>query len=293
MKKYWILLCLVFVVALTVYLPHWMVSPGHLGLSHKTLENKCLSCHKPFFGIASDKCTGCHQLDKIGVDTVNSKILFHKKLQTQNCTSCHTDHKGTDGKLTISNFNHALISASIVSNCSSCHQLPGNALHQQVISTSCSNCHTTNSWKNATFKHSSLPGTVSQNCISCHASPKDNFHNQQSATSCSSCHTTNEWKPSTFNHEKYFAFDKHHTNTCTNCHTNNNYVQYSCTNCHEHSMSKLISKHSEEGIIKIDDCAKCHKSGNEHDIQFNNNNNNGDNAEKVKQYVEKNKNDDD
>ena len=38
-------------------------------------------------------------------------------------------------------------------------------------------------------------------------------------------------------------------------------------NLHEHSPARVAREHEEEGIGNLDDCARCHRSANEHDIR--------------------------
>ena len=58
---------------------------------------------------------------------------------------------------------------------------------------------------------------------------------------------------------------------CITCHTGNNFNIYTCYSCHEHSESKTIQEHLEEGITQISNCVSCHKSSDEDDISGNSN----------------------
>lgn len=227
MKKVIILAIIVVCIGLTYLYPHAMLNPGELTEGHQDLNNKCLSCHAAFSGISKSKCISCHKLSEIGKDTLQEtdstgnrmKTLFHQHLSDQECSSCHTDHKGIKPGTLSTGFKHEMLSQSISTNCASCHQKPNDSFHQLLTN------------------------------------------------GCNKCHSTGKWVPSTFDHSKYFQLDQNHNATCNTCHTNNNFVAYTCYSCHEHSENKIISKHNEEGIYNITNCASCHKSGNEHDIR--------------------------
>ncbi len=278
MKKFSILFIIIITLIVTYLYPHKMINPGELSQGHQNLNNKCLSCHQPFWGISNDKCISCHQLNEIGKDTLPSvntalnknKVLFHESFTNQNCMACHTDHKGIDPKLSLGKFEHSLISKPVLNNCVSCHKTPENELHKQ-LTTDCKSCHNTNDWKaSKTFNHELITELNKNNCTSCHQSPKDSFH-QSVKTNCNECHTTKKWVPSTFEHSSFFVLDKDHSpNKCSTCHVDNNLKKYTCYGCHEHTLSNIRSEHLEEGIRDFQDCVLCHKSADEHDIRMNN-----------------------
>lgn len=285
MKKIIIVTSIGILIFLTTQFPHAMINPGELTEAHQKLSDKCFSCHKPFGGISNEKCTSCHTLTDIGKDSTLAKqhVLFHQNLSNQKCSSCHSDHKGKKPDHSLTNFKHELLAGAIISNCNSCHNKPSDNLHAQVATT-CNNCHNTNSWKNSTpFNHEMLINKYS--CSSCHQKPNDNIHSIIK-DSCNNCHNSSQWVPSTFNHSKYFQLDENHNAKCNTCHTNNNFTSYSCYTCHEHSENRIIAKHNEEGIYNINKCASCHKSGNEHDIEMNGNNNQNMNEKEIRKIKE-------
>jgi|JI8StandDraft_1071087.scaffolds.fasta_scaffold146384_1 hypothetical protein len=289
MKKILIIIGLIFILAVVFVYPHLMISPGKLNTVHNEINRNCTACHQPFLGIPSKNCISCHSIDRIGKDTsgktINEKVLFHKELQTQNCLSCHTEHKGINGDLTDKPFNHSLLLNNNSNNCVSCHPSPTDGLHQNVSNTSCSSCHSTQNWKTDQFNHNLLSDQILNKCVSCHASPKDSYHSNVNSQNCKECHSTKAWKPSTFDHNKYFVFDKHHKNTCTDCHVTQDYKKYTCTSCHEHNSAELKAEHNEEGIYNISNCVECHKSGNEHDIIYNRKGKNTENSKEVINYM--------
>ena len=269
MKKAWVISSLLILVCAIVYLPSLMISPGKLSEQHKDLDRKCMACHKPFFGASAAKCIQCHQPGNIGIDSggrvTNRKALFHKNLKTQNCVSCHGEHRGRDATLSYTTFNHSMLPAQNLANCVGCHEAPKNPTHQNLISSTCSNCHNTTDWTASGFNHKRLTGAVLNNCATCHKAPKDIFHTQNLSASCGGCHHFEGWKPSTFDHSSYFLLDNNHNASCNTCHTGNNYKVYTCYGCHEHSEQNIIAEHTEHGNRNISNCISCHKSGSEHE----------------------------
>lgn len=263
-------------IGLMYQYPHAMLNPGELVEGHQKLNDKCISCHNPFWGISNDKCISCHKLSEIGKDTLmlnvneKEKILFHQNLSDQKCTSCHTDHKGIKPEHSLSSFNHEILNTTELNKCNSCHTNPTDNLHKQ-LTTACNNCHTTKDWKSSiTFNHDMIQGDAKNNCASCHKIPDDTFH-QQAKDNCDKCHSTSKWKPSTFDHSQYFQLDENHNAKCNTCHSNNNFSIYTCYGCHEHSEGNIQQEHNEEGIFNFTNCTSCHKSSNEHDIIMNEN----------------------
>lgn len=295
MKKIVVIAIITLCIWLMVAFPHTMLNPGELVAGHQDLNNKCQSCHEPFWGIPSEKCISCHKLSEIGKDTIgNSKsILFHTNLKNQECSSCHTDHKGIKPSLSLSKFDHSFLSASEQEKCNSCHSKPPDKLHEQ-LSNECGTCHNSTEWKfSVAFDHNMIQGPDKNNCISCHQKPKDQFHGSLK-NNCSECHGNDKWTPSSFDHSAYFLLDQNHNTKCITCHNDNNFTMYTCYGCHEHSESKIREEHEEEGISDFSDCVSCHKSGDEHETK-NRSKTNGKMDQKdvndVKKYINSRKND--
>lgn len=276
MKKF-IILLIVFVCIWIMYqFPHSALSPGELSEGHQKLNNTCMDCHAPFRGISNEKCIHCHKLEDIGRDTTlndsqtmpEENILFHQHLSDKRCTSCHSDHMGLKPEKLIRSFSHEILSPADLNKCTSCHSQPSDTLHKQ-LSTDCKSCHNPTGWKSSvTFDHELIQTPWKSNCISCHKNPDDSFH-RSLKENCDKCHSTSQWKPSTFDHSNYFILDKDHNVECNTCHSNNNFKAYTCYGCHEHSESKIRDEHLEEGISNFTDCARCHRSADEHDIRMN------------------------
>jgi Class III cytochrome C family len=276
-----IVLTLVIIGFVVVY-PHVMIAPGNVYQAHNEIQNNCLSCHKPFSGTPNEKCISCHKVAEIGMKS--NKVQFHQKIESQNCISCHSEHKGINSRLALNKFDHILLPEKDRNSCVSCHSQPKNNLHNQV-SNSCVSCHSTRSWTAiSSFNHDAINANSRNNCTSCHQSPKDKIHSISTAN-CISCHSQDQWKPSTFDHSKYFQLDKNHNVSCTNCHKTNDFKDYTCFGCHEHTMANIRSEHLEEGITNFTNCVKCHKSANEDDIRRN--------EKEVIKYINDNKEEDD
>ncbi len=276
MKNLIALLIIVASSALVVYFPHIMINPGELVQSHQDIKTKCNSCHDPFWGISTQKCIVCHKLADIGKDdTAGAKktgklpILFHQNLKDQNCTACHTDHKGTDPSRSKTLFDHNLLSGTQKNNCITCHNRPSDKTHKQLSTTSCVGCHNTKDWKSGVvFNHDLIEGTDKNNCSGCHQPPVDKVHKLVPGN-CTGCHNTQSWKSGTkFNHEMISGADK--TN-CTGCHqipgdTFHKSLKDNCTKCHSTNAWKPANfDHS--NYFPLDghhnaECITCHTSNN-------------------------------
>ncbi len=295
----WIVYGILFICILLMYwFPHAMINPGQLVEGHRQLDNECSACHDAFRGISTTKCISCHQLENIGKDStapaqdrqLKEKILFHDKLVVKECTNCHSDHQGLHPPVGVARFNHEFLSPPDQGKCSSCHNRPEDKLHQ-LFTSECKSCHTTADWKKgASFNHGLLSVNALNNCSSCHAKPQDNMHNF-TQENCTSCHDTSHWKPSTFDHSRYFVLDRDHNVKCETCHTENNFKAYTCYGCHEHTPAKIRSEHMEEGITNFENCVRCHKSADEHDIRMGEGSGgkqlNEQEKQQVKGYIEK------
>ena len=180
MKKLIVISIIGVCIWLAYQYPHAMLNPGELSQGHQKLDEKCLECHKAFWGIDSKKCITCHKLSEIGKDTTGKdttkrRIAFYQNLADQSCTVCHSEHSS---RKPILNFSHEVLTEAQMKNCKGCHIEPDDNLHRQV-SPECKSCHNFNGWKyNAVFNHEliSSPAAEKNNCSSCHAKPSDNIH---------------------------------------------------------------------------------------------------------------------
>lgn len=255
-------------IIIMIYFPHPMLNPGDLTRVHAEMDDDCFACHTAFRGIPADKCVKCHPVDQIGlfkangnpVDSTKKRPVFHGQLLIQDCMACHSDHLGRT--YFASSFSHDLISVSLKEQCLQCHAKPNDRVHIRIPD-SCVLCHETTGWKPARFDHSALNSADLNNCVLCHEMPEDALHKTFPVT-CDDCHTSKAWKPATFDHDRYFTFDKDHRTECATCHTAQSYQKYTCYGCHEHTPSKIREEHMEEGIRDYENCVRCHRSGDKH-----------------------------
>ncbi len=221
-----ILVNLLALLALALVYPQLMVSPGPLIPEHSALTQECFACHTLFQGSDPAKCRDCHRPDTIG------------RLTTQGAPIPDADQRV--------------------------------AFHQELREQDCLACHSDHQGvrpyhAERGFSHALLVPARQRQCSSCHQPPKDTLHRQLKGE-CTSCHSQQAWRPATFDHARYFRFDRHHPDNCESCHQESDYQRYTCYGCHEHTPARIRAKHSEEGIRDFEDCARCHRSGDDDEI---------------------------
>lgn len=222
-RAIWIALTLLLAAILyfSVTRPHDMVSSGDLIPAHAELQGDCFACHAPFRGASAKRCTTCHIVADIGLRTTKGVKISQGK--------------------------------------------QSRAFHQALTEPDCMACHSDHpkpalaSAKTVTFDHALLKADSRAKCQTCHVPPKDELHRAQESV-CSTCHQPSAWKPATFDHSRFFVLDRNHNTTCTTCHQGGNYKRYTCYGCHEHQQANIIAEHREEGITRIDNCVRCHRS---------------------------------
>jgi hypothetical protein len=190
----------------------------------------------------------------------------HTELAEASCYKCHALGRGVPAQ-----------------NCLACHKLKDIGVvstkgvklnphihlpfHQHLLANDCRRCHLEHRGSQAyrspqSFSHDLLQPAVREDCASCHRKPADELH-RQAGNQCLECHQAYRWKPASFAHEEFFRFDRHHPAQCNLCHVQTSFKSYTCYECHEHSPAKIEAEHLEEGIRDFDDCARCHRSGDE------------------------------
>ncbi|MCZ2126212.1 MAG: hypothetical protein LC099_00370 [Anaerolineales bacterium] len=232
----------------------------------------CADCHENDVStFAADSCQTCHS------DLDIAFTQAHTRAYGSDCLACH------DGVDRYSAFNHNAYAFKLDGghaniDCAKCHANPRTvadlqsapqncyACHQQddkhlgEYGQQCETCHVASDWKNATFDHDRFASSSS--CVACHAEPQEHFG--QFGTECATCHTTNAWKPATYNGIHTFPIDHGDGNgSCQTCHPNS-LTTYTCYGCHEHTETKIESKHLKEGISNFQDCMECHSDGSKH-----------------------------
>lgn len=214
-------------VCLAVFMPHLMVAPGKLIDAHAELASDCFACHSPFTGSSPAKCIECHAVEKIGLETTKGLSIADERKNV--------------------------------------------AFHQRLIEKDCVACHSDHRGVQAfrpisRFSHGLIEVEIRERCDGCHRKPPDALH-RGVVGNCGECHTLEAWTPATFDHEQYFRFDRAHTTDCVTCHIEGDYATYTCYGCHEHSRSKIREEHIEEGIYDYENCAECHRSGDEDEAE--------------------------
>jgi hypothetical protein len=209
------------------------------------------------------------------------------------CTDCHV------------NNNYKLTNTA----CVTCHlkDYQGTTNPSHVTSNfpqTCSSCHNTTSWLNATFNHNStrfpLTGshTVpprqcsdchinnnytlnSTSCYSCHqkdyATATTPVPHTGFPTTCENCHDAVLWADGKFNHSATgFPLTGSHTvppRQCTDCHVANNYSLNNtlCYTCHQKDYAGTTNPaHASAGFPTT--CELCHDTTVWTDSTFNHNN---------------------
>ena len=207
--------------------PLLLVSPGKPIAAHEEFATDCFACHTPFLGSSAGKCIECHTVDEIGIKTTRG-------------VSIASEEKNV-------------------------------AFHRRLLETDCVACHSDHRGVMpylpiSRFSHQLLEPALRDDCQGCHARPGDALHRQIDAN-CGECHRPEGWLPATFDHREFFRFDRHHRTECTTCHVDADYSRFTCYGCHEHSRSKIREEHLEEGIRDYENCAECHRSGDEEEAE--------------------------
>ncbi|HRD54053.1 MAG TPA: cytochrome c3 family protein [Flavobacteriales bacterium] len=239
-------------------------------LFHEALgAMECVACHTDHQGRVADVTPGGFQHDMLAMSITEDCYRCHAKPEDDlhgglpnKCNACHV----TAGWKPARAFDHDLLAVDRRGDCASCHSNPMDVMHERVKN-DCANCHSVQGWSPATFEHANLTADQRNACMGCHVPPGEAFH-QNRKDNCASCHSVKAWVPSTFDHTRYFRLDGDHNAKCATCHKTKDYSTYSCYGCHEHTPGKIMSEHREEGITNINDCVRCHRSGDEDDIRM-------------------------
>ncbi len=189
------------------------VTRGGVG-SHAEIGSNCAACHASAWSgeTMASRCLTCH--DDIR-DDITQGVRMHGQLaKGEDCTSCHTEHKGPKAALTsFEQFHH---------DCTA-FQLDGK--HQTL---DCKACHV-----------NELHRDTPKSCVSCHA--KADKHKGRLGANCAQCHSTNTWAThaidaKTFNHDltSFKLTGKHAKTDCQACHKNEVFqgTPQSCVACH-------------------------------------------------------------
>lgn len=216
---------LLVLLLLVIFMPQQMIQPGKLIDAHAKLSDDCFSCHTPFLGSRSAKCISCHLIEDIGLRTTEGDpishqkdtIAFHQDLIEDDCTACHSDHKGVQTFRPANQFSHHLIAQKTQPQCNRCHTPPNDEIHQQVtrqtLENQCSQCHSIGAWTPAIFDHEEhfeLDHDHNVTCETCHT------NNDYSDYTCYGCH---EHTRSNIRREHVEEGIRNYEN-CVECHRN-------------------------------------------------------------------------
>ena len=266
---------------------------GYSELNFEPLGVKCYDCHRQNYALTqkpnhvqsgfSTDCESCHNFtdanwgyasfahDKfplIGGHRIGYKIA--------DCKACHINAPNYSG---------------LSQDCYSCHKThfeqTTNPNHiSATFSTTCTECHTINSWKPSSFNHTQyfvFEGAHTQldcnkchstsykntptDCYGCHkanfeATTNPNHVTSQFPKTCNTCHSTTSWIPSTFNHSNttFPLTGAHTTVDCTKCHASG-YIGTStdCYSCHKTTYNNTTAPGHLAANFPTD-CTKCHST---------------------------------
>ncbi len=237
----------------------------------------CYACHAAddeHAGQFGTDCAQCHTTDGWEDATFDHSLAAFPltgRHVTVACEDCHVND----------------VFAGTPQDCNACHAADDE--HGGQFGTDCAQCHTTDSWEDASFDHSlaAFPltgahlevtcagchtngpsgmifaGTPTA-CAACHAEPA--YHTGLFDSECAACHTTTAWTPAEFDQAHLFPMNHGESgvSACRVCHSDT-LQTYTCYGCHEHTAQNIASEHREEGITDFTDCTRCHPTGQEGD----------------------------
>jgi hypothetical protein len=220
-----------------------LVTPGPVVGGHAKLEKDCSNCHEPFSRQSQTRlCLACHK--ETAADRQSSKRFHGRQTDAakQECTYCHTDHKGRDADIVLLDreiFNHASTNSEL------------RDAHKAVP---CDGCHA----QNAKFRDA--PGR----CFDCHKATDP--HKGRLGQTCDNCHGEATWRRTkAFDHGKtMFPLQGAHRDVaCSACHVGERYkgIGTACVDCH-----RIQDVHGGRYDAK---CVTCHEQNKWTAIRFN------------------------
>src|SRR5579871_138247 len=191
-----------------------LVIPGPVVSGHAKYEKECSNCHEPFSKKSQTRlCLACHK--ETAADRRSAKGFHGRQTDaaTQECTICHTDHKGRDADIVFfdrETFNHTLTNFEL------------RDAHKSV---QCDGCHGPN------VKFRNAPGR----CFDCHKAADP--HKGRLGEACDNCHGESTWlQVKAYDHDKTrFPLRGAHRNVaCASCHVGEHYkgIGAGCADCH-------------------------------------------------------------
>ena len=275
---------------------HTPTPQGRLAFVNRASGGDCLECHRTDYqatrnpdhaaGGISTNCVQCHATStwpRARFSHAGTAFPLTGAHRAVSCAACHGDG----------------VYASRSTDCISCHQqaydATANPPHPAAgFSTTCTQCHTTQTWMGASFDHAgtSFPLTgahtplacrqchadgvyagKSATCVSCHqtafnATTNPNHGLASFPTTCLDCHTTTTWTGAryTAHDASYFPIysgaHRGRWSSCSTCHTvASDYTQFTCLTCH--GQQETNGHHSEVSGYSYTSqaCYSCHRNG--------------------------------
>jgi len=270
---------------------------------------QCEDCHKSaavgqFQGL-STACISCHQKDLQLTQTLGGGVPNHIAAQfPQTCETCHTFDSwlGATVNHAAPPINFPLTAGHANVPCESCHvggnynlqiaatdcghagchlttwQQTTNPAHSAAPTVfpiaTCSNCHTTVSWLNATFDHATTgfplanshqmaPAGKVAACTDCHINNNYNLTIQPTDCGNAQCHLNTNygggWQGTT-NPVHSAAGTPFAAANCSNCHNTVSFL----TATFDHSTTgwPLVGSHQLAPAGKVNACTDCHVNNN-------------------------------
>lgn len=219
------------------------------GVSSHAEIRSCSACHAPAWSsdTMATRCMTCH--DNIRDQLSNGKAMHGLLTNGDDCRSCHTEHKGSAGKLTsFALFDHECTAFKLVGR------------HRQV---ECAACH-----------HDQPFQGTPQTCAACHAEPMT--HQGKFGNDCATCHSPQTWH-TPFTSDLFTSSKFDHANT--GFPLSGKHAALDCKSCHKSGpgnafkglSQSCVSCHAEPVVHKGKfgtDCKSCHGSLDWKSINF-------------------------
>ena len=244
------------------------------GKKYSEAPSVCNECHKKsdkHKGMMGSDCERCHSektWKKLAFDHNNTAYKLLGRHNEVRCIKCHLDDKYRETP----------------KQCNICHKKDDK--HKGHLGTSCEDCHTERSWKEAQFDHdrkstySLLFKHRQVKCASCHLGErykgtpllckschkKDDRHKGIFGTKCDDCHAEKDWKETQFDHDRNNAYPlrlKHKQVKCESCHKadwTRGKLKTACISCHQ--------KDDKHQNIFGSKCETCHAEKDWKEIVF-------------------------
>ena len=260
----------------------------HVKLVFTDVGKKCADCHADIhrrqFG---NNCEQCHTVKgwRVSVQAIKdhqNRFPLIGAHATLDCESCHKN--GAAGRF-----------EGLSTDCISCHATDfatPNFDHRAMgFPTTCTACHSMDSWLGAKFDHLRFTGFAltgmhatldctachvggkfkgtPATCFGCHAKDFNGTTNPPHVQAgfphdCATCHTTAAWIPATFDHNTFTKFPltgMHKTVPCLSCHVGGKFAgtPADCASCHMPDYNKTTNpNHKTAGFPT--DCSICHST---------------------------------